>query len=302
MEMLRSFVPRGPFRLASALSVLKPDSAAQQPPGLDAGYNFSMEVGGGAVEVQVHQQAPNESVSVRMMGDLLDDEVAEQVVNAVARRFSANIDADAYYTLMIQDPHLRKAAAILPDLRPVLYLTPFEGLITAVIGYRRGQRDTAMLLANLKEVCGIVPQGRPYAPPAFPGKFTMLALPEQMLKIAGLSHLASRTITQIISGLVGDPDPLEFVAQLEDPRKSLKMLTQLPGVNHSVALHLLQHAFGYSDLMLESPQLKRAVKRFYNLTETPDILTIERLAEPYLGWRSWWSYLLINAERTSVVA
>ncbi|MFH0881887.1 MAG: hypothetical protein V2A56_02800, partial [bacterium] len=127
-------------------------------------------------------------------------------------------------------------------------------------------------------------------------------LPEQMFKIAGLSHLTSRSLSQVVTSLVGEPDILEMVESTGDPRQSLKLLTQIPGVNHAIALHILQHAFGYPDLLLESTQLKRAVKRFYTLPETPDILTIERLAEPYKGWRSWWSYLLINAHRTSVVA
>ena len=302
MELQRKITPNGPFRLGTALNVLKPDSAAQQPPSLDAGYNFSMEIEGGAVEVQVHQPSPSEAITVKVFGDLVDDPVADAVAMQVQRRFNLHVDANEFFETVSEDPHLRKAAAILPVLRPVRYLTPFEGLISAIIGYRRSPRDTAMLLSNLKEVSGIVPQGRPYSSPSFPGKLTMLALPEQMFKIAGLSHLTSRSLALVVSSLVGDPDPLQKVESTGDPRKALKLLTQIPGVNHAIALHVLQHAFGFPDLLLESTQLKRAVKRFYTLPETPDILTIERLAEPYQGWRSWWSYLLVNAQRTSVVA
>jgi len=302
MERERKIKSNGPFRLATALNVLKPDSAAQQPPGLDAGYNFSMEVPGGAVEVQVHQPAPSAPLTVKVFGDLADDEAADRVALLVQRRFSLHVDARPFFGNAAEDPHLRKALAILPELRPVLYLTPFEGLVSAIVGHRRSPRDTAMLLSNLKEVAGVVPQGRPYASPAFPGKLTMLALPEQMFKIAGLSHLTSRSLTQVIISLVGEPDFLEMVESTGDPRKALKLLTLIPGVNHAIALHMLQHAFGYPDLLLESTQLKRAARRFYNLPDTPDILTIERLAEPYQGWRSWWSYLLVSAHRTSVVA
>jgi DNA-3-methyladenine glycosylase II len=302
MEWQRSIVPAGPFRLASSLTVLKPDSAAQQPPTLDAGYNFSVEIPGGAVEVQVHQAGPGQPIDLRIFGEDADDSAVDGVVEAVRRRFHLHVEAGPFFELASEDPHLRKAAAILPDLRPALYLTPFEGLISAILGYRRSPRDTSMLLSNLREVCGVVPKGRPYASPAFPGKYTLLAAPEQLLKIAGLSHLLSRSVTQVVGHLVGDPDPLEEIAELDDPRTSLKQLVQLPGVNHSVGLHMLQHAFGYPDLLLESPQLKRAVKRFYNLPDLPDILSLERLSAPFEGWKSWWSYLLVNAHRTSVVA
>lgn len=246
------------------------------------------------------QRRLGDPVELLIFGEDVDNDVAENVVAQVNRMFSLRFDSSPYFDLVRRNPHLRSIQTVLPDLRPLVYPTPFEGVVTALIGNQLSPRETTMLLSNLREVCGIVPKGRLSAPPAFPGKFTLLALPERMLELAGIPMLKIRMIKDVAALLVGEPDLLEHLETVGDIERAVSMLTTLPGINRFIALRLMNYAYGHPDLLLDSPMLRKAVQRFYHLTAMPDAVTIQGLAEPFRQWRSWWTFLLVTADEVSV--
>lgn len=291
----------GPFRLGSALNILKSEAGLPNQSVAPAESRFSFEVSGGAVSVDVSQPSPDSDVIVKFEDAGIAEMDADIVVNQLMRMLSLDVDATPFFEALTNDDYLRSTLAICPGLRPVLYPTPYEGAITSMIGVHSDVQDAALQLANLREVCGVVPGKTPYATPAFPGKFTLLATPDKLLELAGLSEELIRRIKSLTESLVGDPDPLEEVQFIGDPEFAIERLTELPGITHSVAFHMLQYAYGYPDLLVDSPMLKKAIKRFYGVTVEPDIGMIHELSEPYSGWRSWWSFLLVAADQSSML-
>lgn len=301
MTIERRILVRGPFRLATAINVLR---RAENPPLLThepSRLQLSMELPGGAVEADIRQDGPGRDLHLRVLGELADGPAVDLISQRVLKMFSLSTNADPFYSIAREDVHMRRVLTICPDLRPVLYPTPFEGVLTAVLSYRQTVRETASFLANLREVAGIVPAGRAQAQPALPGKYTFLATPNRLLEMAGLPRQKVVTLKRIAAHLVGEPDILERLEGISDVALSRKALQHLPGINPSIALHLLQYAYGHPDLLLDSPMLRRAAKRFYNLPGLPDDKALMRLAEPYERWRSWWTFALLTANEMSVI-
>lgn len=292
---------RGPFRLATAVNVLRRAETAPLLTHEPANFQFSMEAPGGAVELDVSQRGPGADLQLRVLGDAADGTVTDLVAQRVLHMFSLTVNGDGFFSRAREDVHLRRVLTICPDLRPVLYPTPFEGVLTAVLSYRQSARETSAFLGNLREVCGIAPAGRPHAQPALPGKFTFLATPAKLLEMAGLPRGKVLALKRIAAHLVGEPDLLERLEGISDIALSRRALQRLPGINRSIALHLLQFAYGHPDLLLDSSLLRRAVKRFYHLPDLPDDKTLLRLSQPYECWRSWWTFSLLTANEMSVI-
>lgn len=300
VEIIREIHVHGPFRLSTTVKVLRRESTPTHAPEFPAILNMSLEVPGGAVEARVVQRRPNTNLEVSILGDDADEEAAELVCDQLSRMLSLRFDPSQYFEQIQENPYLSNIDKVLPDLRPLLYPTPFEGVVTALIGSQLSPRETTMLLSNLREVCGIVPTGRVSASPAFPGKFTMLALPDRMLEIAGIPLLKVRMIKDVTAMMVGEPDLLEHLETVGDVERSINLLTTLPGINRYMALRLLNYAYGHPDLLLDSPMLRKSVQRFYRMGSLPDSSTIQRLAEPFIPWRSWWTFLLVTADEVAV--
>ncbi|MBZ0263478.1 hypothetical protein K8I28_02305 [bacterium] len=301
MEELREIPVVGPFRLSSSLQIMMRHEHFVQLPVTLNRYHFSLEVPGGAVEVRLHQDKLNEPLKVRIFGDLVDDETCEIILETVTRMFSLHVDSTSFFNRSLTDETFRQVVSIHPDLRPVVFASPLEAIVRWIVSKNLTQRQTAMLVSNLKEVCGVTPAGRPHAPAAFPGKYTLLSVPERMMIIAGLTAAKARRIKVLVSSLVGDPDPLEHLLDIPNPLKARRVLLDLPGINPLAAEQLLISAYGYQDFLSSDTALFRAVKHFYGLPEPPDLETLTRIAEAYIPWRSWWSFLLKTAAETTLV-
>ncbi|MBD3167512.1 hypothetical protein GF324_13005 [bacterium] len=301
MEIERTIEYHGPFRLSTALNILSQGRTPRRHPDRPAHHHFSMETSGGAVEVRLVHETPDSPLQMRILGDDATGEAAEEAERAVRRLFSLTVNPDDFYTLSRKDPHLRFALAVHPGIRPLQYSDPFEGAVRAMIGLRGPSRSTQTLMYNLKEVCGIVPAGRPAAPPAFPGKLTLLSTPERLLTISGIPPVTLKKIRNLAACMVGDPDPLDYITKIADPVRARQRLLQLPGIDPEIADHLLFRAFGFQDMLFPHPRLYRAVQRVYKLRELPDETTVRRLAQPYIPWRSWWMFLVQAANETKVI-
>jgi len=301
VEFYREIPVYGPFNLRNALDIIQRiDQPHRQSNHIDR-YIFTHETPGGAVAVMVCQSEPDGFVSVRISGDLANDQVAEEVVLTVSRMFSLTVDPADFFDQTRNDEFLNRLASRHPDLRPILFTTPFEAALRLLIGHNLTGYQSAALIANVREVCGIVPAGKPHSPPAFPGKYTLLSVPDRLLAVAGLPVLKIRMVKLFVSSLAADPDPLEEVFHITNPVRAREKLLQLPGIDRQSADFLLQRAYGFQDILTTHPYLIRAVKRYYHLKRLPDEDTIAIIAEPFIPWRSWWSFLLQIADQVATV-
>lgn len=302
VELVRIPAIAGRFNLATAVNVLQHHKGTLLAQGKHAGYHFSLEVGGGAVSVSLSQQAPGAPLKLFVEGRNASDAIADDIAALVSKAFCLPVDPEPFYDRIKLHSRLRRTLVLCPHYRPVLYMSPFEGAVTAIISRLKTQNEANQWLANLREVCGVVPDGQPSGTPAFPGKWTLLSVNDRLLQITGIPSSRRTAIRNLAASLVGEPDLLEHLQTSGDRDHVYRELMTLPGINASIALHLLQYAYGFPDLLLDSNMLRRAVKRFYQLPELPDEKTIRLLAEPFAPWRSWWTSLLIAANGVSVIA
>ncbi len=301
MQQERTIKVQGPFRLATALNVLLRFDEKKREPDQLTRISFSMEVPGGSVEVVLSQEKPGTDLNLKVLGDDVTNTNTDYIQTVVTRMFSLQVDPTPFFIQAANDFQLKSALQAYPDLRPVLYPTPFEGAVRLLIGRGLMPDQSSMMIRNLREVCGIIPSGRPYAKPAFPGKFTLLAVPDRLIEITGIPREKIRAIRNFASAMVGDPDILEHLHTVADPYKALNNLKVLPHIGKRTAEHMLLTAYGYQDLLTDDTRLYHAIKRFYCLPELPDEENVARLAQPYIPWRSWWMYLLKVADRAVVI-
>jgi len=290
----------GDFSLSSSINAMRRNTPGEKSD-RSAEIHLSHEVSGGAIEIFLRQEEPDADLVLRLHGDSVNTTVMLWARERLVRMLSLSIDGREFYDIVNRDPHLRLAAAICPNLRPVLYMTPYEGVMTSILRKGLDMKQAVNIIRNVCEVAGIVPYGCPTAPPAFPGKLTLLAMSDRLLEIAGLPFEKIKMAKDFASHLVGDPDPLEYLESVFDTERAVKILSTLPGINTMTGMHLIQYAYGHPDMILDGPRLRKAIKRFYNLPTLPDATTIKRLSEPFVRWRSWWTFLLITANETSVI-
>ncbi len=291
----------GPFRLATALNVLFRYERPRLNPREPARASFSLEVPDGAVEVTVRQQRPGDTLEFLVLGDRASQETIEYVNKTLIRMFALDVDASDFFERVRDDSHLKLASSLYPDLRPVRMPTPFEAAIKLIIGHRISPETAVALIRNLVEVCGIIPSGRPNARPAFPGRATILAMPDKLLEITGIVNEKIQKIRELASSQFGEEADMESIFAESDPMIARKRLEDLPGIGRRTAEHILLRAYPFNDMLNDDPILQRAVQRFYHLAQMPDEKTMKRFAQPFMPWRSWWMFLLYTVNETSVI-
>lgn len=301
MDEYHSIPVQGPFRLATAINVLFRYEQPRLNPKRPARASLSLEAPGGAVEVTLRQVEPGDSLEFRVHGSLADEAVEAFVKARLIRMFTLDVDATDFFERVRDDTHLRLAAALYPDLRPVRMATPFEAAVRLIISQRLSPEAAVTLTRNLVEVCGIVPAGRQNARPAFPGATTLLGIPDKLLEITGIEKNKLEKIRALALSQLDEEASLDRMVEENDPAKVRKRLETLPGIGRRTAEHILLRAFAFNDVLNDDPILQRAVQRFYHLGQMPDESAMRRFAQPFAPWRSWWMFLLYTVNETSVI-
>lgn len=263
---------------------------------------FSMEVSGGAVENLVLFEEKNSTLTLRVRGDLLNETIFEHVEKRVRKMLFLDMDPAAFFEKLANDEPLLKQISFPLNFRPVLFPTPFEAVIRSFIVRQLPPAIGTALVNNVREVCGIVPAGLVNSPPAFPGKYTLFAVSDKMLSIAGLTKNRITKIRIFISNLIKDKDPLEEIYLMKDPSIARRKLLQLPGIDPPTADFLLQRAYGFVDYYALNPIIRKSAATIYRLPPGSDDGVISRISEKYIPWRSWWSLLMEFAyHRKSII-
>ncbi len=170
MELTRKLAVEGRFRLATALNTLPDKQPSQRTSKKSPKFVFSLEVPGGAVETHLVQNEDSDDLTLKILGDLATEETVELIESTIRRMFSLDINPEYFFKTTTQEAHLRFALSIHPELRLTLYSTPYQAAVHLFLMDFFPGKESYQVLANLREVCGVVPAGRLYSPPAFPGE------------------------------------------------------------------------------------------------------------------------------------
>ena len=129
-----TFTPSGPFSLAAAKRFLLGFPAGDPPPDGDGLVWAFLSDEGEPVAVRVRQTAS------RVTAEVLEGAGDAQRLRAqVARMLSLDVDGRPFEA--IDDPVIAALRAKLPGLRPVLFPTPYEAAVWAILSQRTQRRQ-----------------------------------------------------------------------------------------------------------------------------------------------------------------
>ena len=264
--MTISLRPRGPFSLPEPLSLALTDDGGEP-----VAFRAAWSEAAGAVEV-----------------DFVSDLPAARVERHAARVLSLDVDATGLAEVGERDPVIGRLLQESGGRRPVLFGTPFEAAVWAVLSQRvsmaqagRVRDALAAELGTVMEVCGTAVTAFP-APAAlaeresFPGVWDT-----KLERIRGIAAAA----------VAGDLDP-ERLREL-DLDEAFEHVQTLPGIGPFAATLILARGAGHPDV--PPPTLRRfrqAVAAAYALPEEPDEAKLAELSEAWRPYRAWVTYAL----------
>lgn len=267
--MTISLQPRGPFALEEPLVLALTDD------GGDA-VAFRALFDGSVVDV-----------------DFVSDLPPGRVEAHAARVLSLDVDARELADVGARDPVIARLLEEDGGRRPVLFGTPFEAAVWAVLSQRVSMAQAGRVKEALAAALGTRLEVGGEEVTAFPGPAALASLdefaglwPSKLERIRGLAAAA----------LEGDLDPSRLRALEVDD--AMAQLESLPGIGPFAATLVLARGAGHPDV--PPPTLRRfrqAVASAYGLDHEPDEAELTALSEPWRPFRAWITYLIRSTSR-----
>jgi DNA-3-methyladenine glycosylase II len=275
----RQLAVDGPFSLAAAARFgFGPTSGRPEPGESLLRLAFTADdLASHAGAVVSHR--PDGSLAAELHGDAKPDAAVDQI----RRILSVDTPAAGWLAAGRADPVLGARQAENPGLRPVLFHSPYEAAAWSVLSQRRHRTQATALRRRLSEANGTVFELAGKSEAAFPLPGKLLGLtefpgiePVRMERLHGVARAA-------LDGRL-DPAGLRSVPEAE----AMASLRQIKGLGPMYAMLVYLRSTGVRDgLAIGEPRLAGYLRHYYGLAETPDAMTIERLAEPWRPFRTW---------------
>jgi len=265
--------PRGPFSLAAAAQVLLgyPAPTARRD-GERLSIAFCLERTWEPVGVRLAQR-----------GDVVHVEGPASARAAIERIFSLDLDGGGILEVARRDPVVRRLVARHPGLRPVLFGSPWEAAVWAILAQRVRMDQAARRMREIAAAHGPEVEVGGKVLCAFPSPETILrvrrisgTIAEKVDWLHGVAHAALR----------GRLDA-ERLRAMPVP-EALRALRALPGIGPFSAELVLVRGAGAPDVVQTAvARAQRAVERAYGPSAD-----VGRLAEAWHPWASWVGFLL----------
>ena len=219
--------------------------------------------------------------------DYASDLPEPKVREHVERILSLDVDATSWPAVGKRDAVVGAAMERRPGLRPVLFPTPFEAAVWALLSQRTSRNQAARIKAGLTDTLALG-DGPPI--PAFPPPERF----EQIEQIQGVPAVKIPRLQAIATAArSGELEAADLRAL--DPEEALANLCELPGVGPFSAMLILIRGVGHPDVAaLAEPRLRKALATAYGRAFETDE-EILALAEQWRPYRSWVAFLLRSA-------
>jgi DNA-3-methyladenine glycosylase II len=271
-----TYRPKGAFSLAASQRWLYGFAAADQPEAEDFVWAFLSDEGE-PVAVRLRQSASAVTAEVSEgTGD------RDRLRAQVARILSLDHDGRPFDEL--DDPVIARLRAAHPGLRPVLFPTPYEAAVWAILSQRTQRRQAGNMRRWLADHHGTTFE--------IDGDVHRTMVPPEILvdlrRIPGVPGPKLPWLRDIARAtLEGDLDPEHLLAM--DPEEAIKELQQIEGVGPFSAELILVRGAGHPDVYAKrEPLLKQLLQQHYDTTD-PSI------TDRWRPRRSWASFLLRSA-------
>ena len=278
---------RGPFSLAASARFLAGFSPLARPDAADEDgvlrLGFALD-GTGAPAGVALRQAPDGTVTGTASGDADPHAVAAQA----ARVLSLDVDGTPMAAVAARDPVVAGLLERYGALRPVLFASPFDAGVWAILTQRTQFRQAIRLRERLAALAPaeVSVDGHVLCP--FPGPGALVDLePVQGLPMPKVEWL--RELARAAADGWLDAGRLRALP----PDEALRELRELPGVGAFSSELILVRGAGAPDVLPRAePRVRTAVRRAYDLGGEPSPAELARIAEPWRPLRSWVCVLL----------
>lgn len=267
--------PRGPFSLAQASRFFRGWSAESAVDGM---LPLAMVADDLASVAGVAVRADRDSVVCEITGTADPERVAAQI----SRIFSLDHDATGFVAVGAKDAVLGERIAAAPGLRPVLFHSPYEAGIWAILSQRVSVRQASALRARLGDAIGqrIVVAGVERA--VLPTPAALLAASELPSGIPAVKAERLRALAE--AALTGRLDAARLRALSNDAAR--EELLELPGIGPFSADLILMRSTGVTDAFsVKEPRVRAAISTAYGVPNEDS--NIEQVAERWRPWRTW---------------
>ncbi|HEY2507521.1 MAG TPA: hypothetical protein VGI58_13490 [Streptosporangiaceae bacterium] len=217
------------------------------------------------------------------MADISGDADPDLAVAQIRRILSLDADVSGWLAAGAADSVLGRVQAEHPGLRPVLFSSPYEAAVWAILAQHRYRTQAAALRRRLGETAGASLELAGAREVALPTPARLLEVeevpgidPARMTRLHGVAEAA----------LSGHFDVAGLRAMTD--AAAMTWLQQVRGLGPFYSMLVYLRATGVTDgLALGEPRLAACLRHCYGLAETPDEATVVRLAEAWRPFRTW---------------
>jgi 3-methyladenine DNA glycosylase/8-oxoguanine DNA glycosylase len=276
---------RGPFSLAAAARFLAGFSPLARPDAADDDVlrlAFALDGTGTPAGIALRQD-PDGTVRGTASGG-----APEAVAGQAARVLSLDVDGTPMEGVAERDPVVAGLLERHGALRPVLFASPFDAGVWAILTQRTQFRQAIRLRERLAALAPaeVAVGGHVLRP--FPGPAALVDLePVQGLPVPKVEWL--RELARAAADGFLDAGRLRALP----PEEALRELRDLPGVGAFSSELILVRGAGAPDVLpAAEPRVRSAVRLSYGLNGDPAPAEFARIAEPWRPLRSWVCLLL----------
>jgi DNA-3-methyladenine glycosylase II len=210
------------------------------------------------------------------------------VSGQVARVLSLDHDGDDFHALDGVDPVLGQVLSAAPGLRPVLFHSPYEAAVWAILSARRARPQATVLRDRISRAFGAV--------------FTLggveqsaLPTPDQLLGLTDFPGLPSARIPWLHAVARAALDGRLNAATLAatDPDEATAGLRTLPGIGPFYAALIQVRSTGVTDVLpTNEPRVLACAGELYGLDGPMSQSEFEARGQAWRPWRTWATVLI----------
>jgi DNA-3-methyladenine glycosylase II len=283
-----------PFSFDLALNYLRGSPARIVERLGEHSYHRPIELEGAPalLSVETIRDEPT-ALRVTLQGDRLPSE-AESLIRPVVRRvFATNVDlAPLIESFSAQDQFGQELLTRFRGVRPVLLPDIFETITWAIIGQQINVIFAAKCKRAFVERFGTAFQLDGKSWMLFPTPERVVDINEAELAQIQFSRQKSRYILNLAREIVDGRLDLEALLTMS-PEAAQQRLEQLTGIGRWTAEYVLMRGIGHRDVIPAGDGgLRRIVGERYGLGRLASEAEVRTIAEPWMGWRSYFAFYL----------
>lgn len=230
-------------------------------------------------------------LEVKLIGEVTDGE-KDKLLEQLEQMFTANMDIDAFYDGMNDDPVMSQVVQRLYGLRLFTDANLFESMTRTIIGQQLNISFAAMLTKRLIALGAEPLEVDGVAYPVFPSPSEIASLSVESLRELQFSQRKAEYVIDFAKAVVNGAVDLDRLRIMAD-EEVIEALVKLRGIGRWTAECLLLFGLGRLDLLPAADiGLRNAVRNEYGLDHQPTEQEVREIGAAWAPYRSYATYYL----------